>query len=103
MVLYTVYLEVAKARVEEWHAWMADAHVPEVLETGCFHNAWMCRDKDTDSETHTGYRILYLARSAQAFETYQSEHASALKQDHIDRYGGDVRARRDILDVVHAL
>lgn len=100
MILYTVYLEVARERADEWHTWMADVHVPEVLETGCFHNAWMCRDED--SETHIGWRILYLAKSAEVFATYEADHAPALKKDHTDRYGSDVRARRDIVTVAHA-
>ncbi len=102
MVLYTVYLEVARARAQEWHTWMADEHVPEVLETGCFHNAWMCRVEEQDSPTHIAYRILYLAKSTEVFATYEAEHAPALKKDHTDRYGADVRARRDLVTVEHA-
>ncbi len=99
-MLYVVIIAVENSRREEWVRWMRDEHIGHVLDTGCFNDATFVRDKDADTPTHSGYRILYRASDMQAFERYQREFGPALRDDHVRRFGGCTTARRELLPVV---
>jgi len=99
-MLYIVYVLIANTHHDAWFRYMRDEHIDDVLNTGCFTDAIFARDADADTETHTGYRILYRAPDKETFERYQREFAPELKRDHAERFAGVVQARRDILEVI---
>lgn len=98
-MLYVVHIAVDNTRLAEWKAWMYDAHVDDVLATGCFERAIALRVPDADTGSRTAFRIEYLARSAADLERYQREFAPPLQHDHTSRFEGAFSARRELLPV----
>ena len=99
-MLYTVYIAIDADRAEEWEEWMRQVHVPDVIDTGCFDHATLARDDGRDDAQRQAYRVVYRARSEEAFDDYQEKHAPALQQEHTLRYAGAFEATRDILPVL---
>lgn len=99
-MLYTVYIAIDRDRADEWLDWMRQVHVADVIDTGCFVDATLARDPDRDTDQRTAFRVVYRALSEEAFETYQSEHAPPLQQEHTLRYDGAFDASRDVLEIV---
>lgn len=99
-MLYTVYIAVDEQRADEWEAWMDQVHVPDVIQTGCFEHATLAREEARDEDARRAYRVVYRARSEDALERYQNEHAERLQAEHTERYDGAFEASRDILPVL---
>ena len=58
------------ARVEEFNTWYTDVHVPDILNTGAYHTAYLYESMDT--EVTAGAKYL------QIFETHYEDPAEAL-------------------------
>ncbi len=99
-MLYIVLIAVARERAEEWGSYMADEHVGDMMDTGCFQDAYMARDEEADTGDEVGWRVIYVLEGEAALERYMAEHAAAMRDDHASRFAGAVRARREILPVV---
>lgn len=99
-MLYVVYVSVTRSVADEWLRWMVDEHVPDVLATGCFVRATVCRDSAGDDDDTIAYRVQYQTETEAALERYIADFSPALKKDHADRFASKVTARRDILSVV---
>lgn len=96
LVEVLIDLEVA----DQWHSWMKDDHIPDVVATGCFEKAWMTRQPERDTDQRRAYRMLYRAKSREDFERYQSDFAAALQKDHTSRFEGRFEASRELLDII---
>ena len=99
-MLYVVFVAVDNDSNDAWFRWMRDDHIPDVLATGCFGDATIVRDAESDTEHETAYRILYRAHSEAAFERYQREFGPALRDDHVARFGSVTRASRELLPIL---
>lgn len=98
-VLYIVNVEVDREVVEDWRQWMSDVHIPEMLETGHFHDAMLTIDTEQHSAQRVALTCIYNAKSQEALDHYTRDHAPRLRQDHMQRYAGRVSASRQILSV----
>lgn len=96
--LVTVWIDIDSA--DEWRQWMRTVHLPDVVDTGCFEEAWMCRQADDDREDRLAFRMIYLARSRAHFERYEAEFAASLQADHTTRYADKFDATRSVCDVI---
>lgn len=102
MLWYIVSVAVDRERAEEWAAWMADVHIPEVVATGRFEGAWMSPDAARDTEARQAWRMVYLVKSQQDFDAYQRDDAPALQADHVRLFGGVASASREVLPITAA-
>ena len=100
MILYLVQVSIDREIADQWQRWMQDIHIPDVVATGCFQNAWMARMAESDTEARRAYRMVYLAKSKDSLDRYQAEFAPALQMDHTERFEGRFDASRELLDVI---
>lgn len=98
---YQVRLRIDVDRADAWEQWMVDVHLPDVLATGCFERAWICREPAEDSANRRAYQMIYIAPSRADFERYQADYAEALQADHSSRYAGSFDASRQLCDALH--
>lgn len=99
-LFYLVSIWIDKAVADDWQRWMHEVHIPDVIDTGCFDNTWMCREPEEDTDERLAYRMVYLATSKAAFERYEAEFAAELQADHSARYAGKFKAARALCEVV---
>lgn len=87
---YEVSLDAAPAHVPELARFMAERHIGEVLETGCFVSAHFMQ------ESATRFRTAYVATSRDAVERYLRDHAPRLRAEFVARFSDSVRVTRAI-------
>lgn len=98
MIVYNVTCHVDDSILDDWLEWMTGVHLPEVMETGKFLSYEMFSvDKLDPSDPGQNYAIMYRAESIEHYNRYVEEHAAALKQKTLERYGDRVAAFRTIL------
>tara|TARA_B110000196_G_C20917083_1_gene553417 strand:+ start:125 stop:442 length:318 start_codon:yes stop_codon:yes gene_type:complete len=100
MILYNVTINIDYDVHDHWLKWMKEVHVPDVIDTGLFLNAKICRIH-AEEEGGKSYSIQYLLKNMTDYETYQKEFSSKLQQQHSLKYKGKFVAFRTILEVVH--
>jgi hypothetical protein len=79
---------------------MQQTHIPEVLATGKFEEARLCRVLADEQHGGVTYAIQYLAPSRERLEQYYREDAPRLRQLGIDRFGDKFLAFRTELELV---
>jgi len=101
MIIYNVTCHVDDEILEEWVAWMAAEHVPEVMQTGKFIKYKFSEiEKMNADDPGTSFSIQYFAESVATYESYQAEDAPALIAKTTKKYGTKVAAFRTILHVI---
>jgi len=100
MIIYNVTIHVEEAAREAWLEWMQQTHIPEVLATGKFTEARLCRVLTGEQQGGTSFAIQYLTPSREKLEQYYREDAPRLRQLGIDRFGDQFVAFRTELELV---
>ena len=99
MLEYIVTIHLDPEIAETWQTWMLDVHIPDVLATGCFHEARLARILEPAADDNApGFEITYLTDSPETYRAYAADHAPALQADHGQRYAGRFRASRRLLE-----
>ena len=70
MVLYNVTVSVTEECANDWVKYMMEEHIPDVLGTGYFRDFRLCHVQG-EAEGGVTFAVQYMARSAEAFQTYQ--------------------------------
>lgn len=99
-MFYLVTVHIDRDIADDWQDWMRRVHIPDVVDTGCFLRAWMCRQPEDDTDGRLAFRMVYLAESREEFQRYQNDFAAALQADHTERYEGRFKASRSLCDVL---
>ena len=102
MIIYNVTVSVDSEVHEMWLAWMRHTHLPEVMATGHFLDARICRVL-SDGDSGATYAIQYSCADMASYESYQNNHAPRLKAESEKYYGGKAIAFRTLLEVVHTV
>ncbi|MBP9160058.1 MAG: DUF4286 family protein [Flavobacteriales bacterium] len=100
MIIYNVTVSVDLEVHEMWLAWMRHTHVPEVMATGLFLDARICRVL-ADEDSGATYAVQYSCADMAAYEQYRENHAARLKAESEKYYGGKAIAFRTLLEVLH--
>ncbi len=100
MLLYQVRVDIDQEREEAWYSWMVDAHIPEVLASGCFSGANIGKIDGNSRPGFRAYLIQYECDSRETFDRYNKKAAPALQRDHAERFGGAFHANRTVVEVL---
>ena len=100
MILYNITINIDYDCHLKWLKWMKDKHIPDVLNTGLFLNAKICRIH-AEEQGGISYSIQYLLKNKSDYENYQKSHAQRLQKDHNIKFGGKFVAFRTLLEVVY--
>ena len=100
MYIYNVTINIDESVHDEWIYWMKEIHIPDMLDTGKFTEARMCRVMVEEEMGGITYSIQYLTPSKETLQRYFEEDAERLRQDGIDRFNGKFVAFRTELDLI---
>ena len=99
MILYNVTISVTEESANDWVKYMMEEHIPDVLSTGHFRDFRLCHVQG-EAEGGITFAVQYMARSAEAFDTYQRECAPALQAEHQAKWGSKAVAFRTLLPLI---
>lgn len=99
MFIYNVTVNVAEEVHLEWLKWMREAHIADVMKTGCFVDNQIVKVLYVQDEGHT-YSIQYKFREMADIEKYQKEFAGALQAEHKQKFGEKCTAFRTLLQII---
>lgn len=100
LIEYEVTLLVEDAIAEPYERWLHE-HIRQILALPGFLDAQLAELVDPQTPEHRGWCVRYRLRDEAALATYLREHAPALRQDGVDRFGTGFQARRRILRQHH--
>ena len=100
MIIYSVTITIEPGIEAEWLDWMKTVHVPDVLRTGCFSE---CRMHKILGAEETSYVLQYSCRSLEEYHRYRDNFAPALQKEHTDRYRGQFRGSRQLLEEIERI
>ena len=100
MYIYNVTINVENTIREPWLEWMQQTHIPDMLATGIFSEARLCRVCVEEETGGTTYAVQYKAESEEALGLYYREHAARLRGDAHARFGERAVAFRTELEIV---
>jgi hypothetical protein len=93
-VSYEVTATVQPALAGEFEQFMAGAHIPTLLATGCFRSAAFVR-------LATGrYRMRYEADGRADLERYFESHATRVRGEFVARFPVGITLERDVGEVL---
>lgn len=100
MIVYNVTVNVTKTAENQWVKWMKEKHIPDILATGYFHDYKMLRllnESENDGET---YAIQYYTDSLDKLESYMTEEAPKLRDEHFSIFQNECLSFRTFLETV---
>ncbi len=100
MYIYNVTINIEEEVHDQWLTWMQDVHIPEVLATGKFIQARMCRVLVEEEMGGLTYSIQYFAENKETLNAYYLEDAPRLRQALITLFAGKFVAFRTELEVI---
>lgn len=100
MIIYNVTIKVDWSIHEAWLRWMKEEHMPEVLATGLFEDSRLLRLLETDDTDGPTYAAQYFTSSETHYRRYIAEHAQALRQKGLEKWGDRFVAFRSVMEVV---
>ncbi len=104
MFIYNVSVKTDASIATAWERWMLHEHMPELLATGLFSECRLSRLADTDDEDDSPtYSAQYTCPSRAEYERYIAQHAAAMRQKGLDKFGGGFVAFRSVMDVLGVL
>ena len=99
MIVYNVTINVHDDIAEEWVKWMKEIHIPQVMATGIFleysFNKLITRQEDEDGTT---FCIQYRCESIALYEQYDTQFATALREETSKKYAGKFVAFRTLME-----
>lgn len=98
MIIYNVTVKVTPQIAGEWLQWMKEQHINEMVATGLFTDARISRLLEQDETEGSTYIVQYFCESIADYETYVSQHSSALREKGLRKFGGQMIAFRTIME-----
>jgi hypothetical protein len=100
MYIYNVTTNVDESIFEKWLNWMKKKHIPEMLETGKFSSAKMCKVMIEEEMGGVTYAVQYATESLETLEAYYIEDAPKLGAVALELFADKVLAFRTELKVI---
>lgn len=100
MYIYNVTINIEESVHDQWLVWMKETHIPDVLATGKFLSAKMCKVMVEEEMGGITYSIQYTCIDKATLERYYKEDAAALRQDGAKLFAGKFVAFRTELEVI---
>ncbi len=79
MYIYNITTNIQEVAVSKWLTWMRETHIPEMLATGKFLSAKMCKVLVEEDMGGVTYSVQYEVLDQQTLVAYHSEDALQLK------------------------
>jgi hypothetical protein len=100
MYIYNVTIHIEKEVNEAWLDWMRATHIPDMLDTGKFVHARLCRVVEEEDDGGYTYAVQFLTTGHEVLEKYYLEDADRLRKATSDKFPGKIVAFRTELEVI---
>ncbi|MEM8999474.1 MAG: DUF4286 family protein [Bacteroidota bacterium] len=100
MIIYNVTINIDESVHDEWLYWMRDKHIPDMLGTGKFSHAKMCKVLVDEELGGITYAVQYTVQDRTTLEKYYSEDANRMREDGSKRFANKFVAFRTELEVI---
>lgn len=100
MILYNITINVSPDIEQDFISWMKTIHIPEVLETGIFHEHKFFRLIHDTDDGSTNYCIQYFTENLKMMMEYESKYAASLQAKTQERYKDKAIAFRSLLETI---
>ena len=100
MILYNITINVSPDIEQDFISWMKMTHIPEVLETGIFHDHKFFRLIHDTEDGSTNYCIQYFTENLKLMMEYESKHAPGLRAKTQERYKDKAISFRTLLETI---
>lgn len=100
MYIYNVTINIEESVHDEWLQWMKETHIPDMLATGKFSEAKMCKVMVEEEMGGVTYSVQYTTTNKATLELYYKEDADRLRQDLTKLFAGKFVAFRTELEIV---
>ena len=97
MIVYNVTIKILPAIEIEWLKWQLQAHIPEMIATGCFTHHRFYKLLEQEDDDGVTYIVQYFAANLQDYEQYLAHFAALQRQKSFDRWGNQFIAFRTIM------
>lgn len=100
MLIYNVTINIDESVHDAWLQWMKERHIPDMLATGKFLQARICRVLVEEEGGGITYAAQYFTRGRELLQRYYKEDAERLRQDMLVRFRDKFVAFRTELEVI---
>lgn len=101
MYIYNVTVNIDTEIKEDWLQWMTDTHIPDMLNTGKFSHARICKVIGGEESGGLTYAIQYTTKDQATLHKYFKEDANRLREDGEKKFPAKFVAFRTELEVVN--
>ena len=103
MFIYNVTIKPNWSIHDRWLQWMCDAHMQEMIATGCFKESQLVRLLDTDEKEGPTYAAQFMADSKADYDRYIELYATRLRQQSFDLWGDQFVAFRTLMQLIQKI
>ncbi|MCG2461568.1 DUF4286 family protein [Flavobacteriaceae bacterium F89] len=100
MFIYNVTTNIEESVHEEWLQWMKDTHIPEMLATGKFTQAKMCKVLVEEELGGFTYSVQFTVPDQETLQEYYIEDANELRQKAMELFAGKFVSFRTELEII---
>ena len=100
MYIYNVTTNIDEAVHDHWLQWMNETHIPEVLATGKFLKAKMCRVLIEEEMGGFTYSVQFTVADKETLQKYYTEDADRLREKTSKLFLGKFISFRTELEVI---
>lgn len=100
MYIYNVTINVEASIRDSWLEWMQSEHIPEMLATGKFTEARLCRVLVEEETGGVTYAVQYLTSGKERLQDYYREDAARMRQKGLELFGDQCLAFRTELEII---
>jgi hypothetical protein len=100
MYIYNVTINIEESVHDHWLKWMKETHIPDMIATGKFSAAKMCKVLVEEDMGGLTYSVQYTTADKRTLELYYKEDADRLRQDIGKLFAGKFVAFRTELEIV---
>jgi hypothetical protein len=99
MIIYNVTIKVNSDIADAWLNWMKTEHIADVMGTGLFVDARLCRLLEQDETEGVTFAAQYFCNSLAEYNTYIDKHAQQMRDKGFKLFGGKFIAFRTVMEI----
>lgn len=100
MYIYNVTTNIDESVHHAWLQWVQETHIPEMLATGKFSSAKMCKVLIEEDMGGVTYSVQYTTADKETLKKYYTEDAPRLHEEVSKRFAGKFVSFRTELEII---
>ncbi len=100
MYIYNVTTNIEEAAHDQWLQWMKETHIPDVLATGKFIGAKMCRVLVDEEMGGTTYSVQFTTSDKANLQKYYLEDAPRLRAEALKIFANQFVSFRTEMEII---